>query len=359
MFLFGFSSTHVPLFGPKFFLRLRIFSFFYGITKLISRTYLFILNPVFQSDCLVLLKKKIYIFGSIMWDIIGKPSETIQRGKDCSGHICEKPGGVAFNVALGLSKSLEKSGFELSLVSAIGRNEKTHLIETILKENGVDLKYLIIKGTQNDHYLSIETKNGEIFGSINCTNTFLSNQVDVIKHFSSICSGHKRDNDKAIFIFDGNCTKEFLDYVKKEADEKIFTKYFIPANFSKLIQFENNADYFEGFNLIINLKEANILLGSRNLNSSEHASRAIFNKIKTENCLTIVTNGPNIACGVTNEEIVKVRPKLINNTKSRLGAGDAFFAYFLSHKELNPKASLKKSLNVANKKTEQYLTADD
>ena len=69
------------------------------------------------------MKKKIYIFGCVMWDIIGKPSEVIQKGKDCPGFINERPGGVAFNVALGLSKALEKSGFNLSLVSAIGKND--------------------------------------------------------------------------------------------------------------------------------------------------------------------------------------------------------------------------------------------
>ena len=304
------------------------------------------------------MKKNIYIFGCIMWDIIGKPSEVIQKGKDCPGFINERPGGVAFNVALGLSKALEKSGFNLSLVSAIGKNDKTSIIRSILRENGICSKYLIIKGTQNDQYLSIETKNGEIFGSINYTNIFLSNQDDIIKHFSSICSTHKKDNHKAIFIFDGNCTRDFLDFVKKEADEKIFTKYFIPANFSKLMQFENDAIYFKGFNLFINLKEANILLGSRKLTSSEHASKAIFKIIKTENCLTVVTDGPNVACGVNNEGVAKVRPEVINSSISRLGAGDAFFAYFLSHKELNPKVSLAKSLNFANKKTEIYLKAN-
>ena len=294
-----------------------------------------------------------------MWDIVGKPIETIQKGKDCQGFINERLGGVAFNIALGLSKVLEKGKFKLSLVSAIGKNDKTRIIRTILRENDISSKYLIIKGTQNDQYLSIETKNGEIFGSINCTNTFLSNQVDIMKHFSSICSAHKRQNDKAIFIFDGNCNREFLDFVKKEANQKIFTKYFIPANFSKLIQFENDVIYFKGFNLFINLKEANILLGNRKLNSSEHASKAIFKEIKTENCLTIVTDGPNEACGVTNEEVVKVRPTVVNSNTSRLGAGDAFFANFLSYKELNPKVSLGKNLNVAVKKTEQYLKAND
>ncbi len=306
-----------------------------------------------------LYKKKIYIFGCTMWDIVGTPLEPISKGKDCSGFIYERLGGVAFNIALGLSKTLNKRSFELNLVSAIGKNEKTSLIQKALEENNINTKYLLIRGNQNDQYLSIETKNGEIFGSINSSNTFLSSQSDIIKYFSQICLAHKHENSDAIFIFDGNCTREFLDYVKKEASEKIFTKYFIPANFLKLAEFKNDAIYFKGFNLFINLKEANILIDSKKLKNAMDASIAIFEKIRTETSLTIVTDGPNIACGVSNEEVAKVQPEAIKDTKSRLGAGDAFFAYFLSYKELNPSASLKKSLCAANRKTQKYLKAND
>ena len=89
------------------------------------------------------------------------------------------------------------------------------------------------------------------------------------------------------------------------------------------------------------------------------ASIAIFKKIRTETSLTIVTDGPNIACGVSNEEVAKVQPEVIRETASRLGAGDAFFAYFLSYKELNPAASLKKSLYAANRKTHNHLKANE
>ena len=89
-------------------------------------------------------KKRIYIFGCIMWDIIGKPFEAMSRGKDCTGFINEQPGGVAFNVALGLSKILDEESYELNLVSAIGKNEKTDIILNALKNNNINTKYLII-----------------------------------------------------------------------------------------------------------------------------------------------------------------------------------------------------------------------
>ena len=59
-------------------------------------------------------------------------------------------------------------------------------------------------------------------------------------------------------------------------------------------------------------------------------NRTLVKKIKTENCLTVVTDGPNVACGVNNKGVTKIRPKFINSNISRLGAGDAFFAYFLA-----------------------------
>ena len=59
-----------------------------------------------------------------MWDIVGKPLEPMSKGKDCSGFINERPGGVAFNVAIGLSKILNTRSFELNLVSAIGKMRK-------------------------------------------------------------------------------------------------------------------------------------------------------------------------------------------------------------------------------------------
>ena len=294
-----------------------------------------------------------------MWDIVGKPAERISAGKDCSGIITERPGGVAFNIAMRLSKILTAQSFELNLVSAIGKNEKTEFICNSLSDNLIKTKYLTIKGKQNDSYLSIEKQSGEIFGSINSSHVFLSNLNIIKENFSQICLMHEKNHTCATLIFDGNCPREFLDFVKKEAKESLFTKYFIPANFSKLSEFKKYPEYFKGFNLFINLKEANILLGSEFFNNSVDASKAIFKKTKTETNLVVVTDGPNVACGVTKKQIAKVKPGVIKENVSRLGAGDAFFAYCLSYKEVNPNPSLKKMLTTADEKTQEFLKTND
>ena len=54
-----------------------------------------------------------------MWDVVGKPTEKIMAGKDCTGKITERPGGVAFNVAVGLSKILTAHNFEINLCGLI------------------------------------------------------------------------------------------------------------------------------------------------------------------------------------------------------------------------------------------------
>ena len=294
-----------------------------------------------------------------MWDIVGKPAERIRSGEDCSGFITERLGGVAFNVAMGLSKILTVQSFEINLVSAIGKNEKTKAICNSLSNNLIKTKYLTIKGEENDKYLSIEKESGEIFGSINSSRVFLSNLKSIKENFAKICLIHEKNHNCATLIFDGNCPREFLDFVKKEAKEDIFTKYFIPANFSKLAEFKNDPGYFKGFNLFINLKEANILIGSEFFINSVDASKAIFKKTKTETNIVVVTDGSKVACGVTKKQIAKVKPTVIKENVSRLGAGDAFFAYFLAYKEVNPNASLKEILSAADKKTQEFLKTND
>ena len=75
--------------------------------------------------------------------------------------------------------------------------------------------------------------------------------------------------------------------------------------------------------------------------------------------MIIVTDGPNVACGINKKQIAKVNPNVIEKNVSRLGAGDALFSYFLSYKELNPNASLKESLSDADKKTHMFLKTND
>ena len=97
------------------------------------------------------------------------------------------------------------------------------------------------------------------------------------------------------------------------------------------------------------------MIGSKFRKNSVDASKAIFKKIETATNVVVVTDGPNVACGVNKEQIVKVKPCMIERNISTLGAGDAFFAYFLSHKELNPDASLREILSSADKKTQEFL----
>ena len=290
-----------------------------------------------------------------MWDIVGKPSGPLSMGKDTEGSIIERLGGVAFNIASGLSKALDKRCFEIILVSVIGKNERSNTIIATLDENQISTKYMIIKGKENDQYLSIETENGEIYGSINSSNSFLAQQIRLKHTIDKISTEHRKLDTDAILIFDGNCPRDFLDYVKEKTRESIFTKYFVPANFSKLSEFQGEAMYFSGFNLILNIEEAKVLMGTKYFKSSVDASKAIFKEIISSKCLAIVTNGPNILCGVNNKELVKLKPSKIHGNVSKLGAGDYFFSNFLSFQETNPGALLEEVLHYAKEKTYKYL----
>ena len=86
----------------------------------------------------------------IMWDVVGKPTEKIITGKDCTGIITERPGGVAFNVAVGLSKTLSEHNFELNLVSAIGKNEKNDQTVSMRRIGSTDTNVLKLADAINE-----------------------------------------------------------------------------------------------------------------------------------------------------------------------------------------------------------------
>ena len=162
-------------------------------------------------------KKKIYIFGCTMWDIVGKPAERISSGRDCPGIITERPGGVAFNVATGLSKTLNAKGFELNLVSVIGKNEKTEAICNSLGDN------------------KIKTKNGNyIFGISNRLEQVIANLLDNSISFS-------QDNQKIEIGLEETSTNILMSVrdegpgFSETSPQKIFKRFYSnrPKSFGK------------------------------------------------------------------------------------------------------------------------------
>ncbi|MDC3067976.1 PfkB family carbohydrate kinase [Paracoccaceae bacterium] len=300
-------------------------------------------------------EKKIFIFGSIMWDIVGKSSNDVRVGKDNEGVIFERPGGVAYNVALNLSRILKRKEYQINLISALGNTEKSQKVLEILKKYHIETTNILVSGNKDDKYLAIEDVNGEIFGAVNNCNNFLSSQSFLERKFQEICSQNKENYVDTIFVFDGNCPKAFLESVKRETIDKDFDMYFIPANSTKLSKYRKNAAFFTNFNLFLNLQEAQILSKSENVKNAVDACKTLFNERFEKTKLIIVTDGSNFACGITKNELAKVKPHKVVRKLSKSGAGDTFFSYFLSQYVSGPDNKLQDVLSESHNYTIKYL----
>lgn len=299
-------------------------------------------------------KHKIFVFGCLLWDIICRPNKNFNIGEDTAGLITERPGGVAFNIAVELANKLDKDFFTVHLVSITGKCFQTEIQLNELKKSGINTKHLTIIGNDIDKYVSIETESGEIFCSVNSCNVFSLNESIVCNQLFKILENLRKETTESTFIFDGNLSKSFFDTVINEPQPDKLQNYFIPANFKKLNVFSHNPLYFNGFSLLLNLKEA-IKLCGKEFDDSYQACNYFFNLKNSAFVSIVITDGANIACGIRKEGLFMLKPKKLDDKPSTSGAGDLFFANYIASNLLNPDGSVEEYLKYANKHTYKFL----
>ncbi len=289
-----------------------------------------------------------------MWDVICRPNTDPKIGEDNAGTIKESPGGVAFNIALGLSDELDNELFSVHLVSVTGLSYQTEKQLEKLNNCRIKTNNLIFRGENVDKYVSIETENGEIFSSINSCNVFSANEALIYSQFSKILANLKTESQNSTFIFDGNLSKNFFSKIVKKIKLGNFNNYFVPANFKKLHVFSENLMYFNNFSLLLNLKEAGAL-GKRNFADAVEACRYLSKLLNNKFQSIIVTNGSKIACGIEKKKLFMLKPKELTKKSSRSGAGDFFFASYIAANLTKPNDSNKEKLKYAEVRTHEYL----
>ena len=95
-------------------------------------------------------KHKVFIFGCLLWDVICRPFTDPNIGEDNAGTITESPGGVAFNIASGLSDELDHDLFSIHLVSVTGQSFQTKKQLEKLNNFRIKTNYLLFKGKNVD-----------------------------------------------------------------------------------------------------------------------------------------------------------------------------------------------------------------
>jgi sugar/nucleoside kinase (ribokinase family) len=101
----------------------------------------------------------ILCIGSVLWDTIGRAPVHMQHGSDVPGRITRRPGGVAMNIAMTLSRF----GLRPALLSAIGRDADGDELVAAAERMGLDCAYLYRSDDlPTDRYLAVEGANGLI-----------------------------------------------------------------------------------------------------------------------------------------------------------------------------------------------------
>ena len=104
-------------------------------------------------------RPEILCIGSVLWDVIGRSTRTMQAGSDVPGRITRLPGGVAMNIAM----TLRRFDLNPALLSVIGQDPEG--VELIEAAEILDLNTNFLYRSDDlptDQYMAIEGSNGMI-----------------------------------------------------------------------------------------------------------------------------------------------------------------------------------------------------
>lgn len=101
----------------------------------------------------------ILCFGAVHWDIIGHTAARVALGDDLPGHVRRTPGGVAFNIAAALARSLP--GGRPVLRAAVGDDAEGAALIAACAAAGLDTGHMLrLPGVATGVYLAIEGAQG-------------------------------------------------------------------------------------------------------------------------------------------------------------------------------------------------------
>lgn len=102
-------------------------------------------------------RPQVLCLGAMLWDVIGHSPVALAIGDDVAGHIHQRPGGVALNVAVALAAQ----GLSPAILSAVARDAPGEALVAAAEHLGVATRWLCRDGPQpTDLYMAIETPQG-------------------------------------------------------------------------------------------------------------------------------------------------------------------------------------------------------
>ena len=288
---------------------------------------------------------KLICLGSAAWDYIACTDLKMEKEFDVPGLIIKQPGGVATNIAIGLSNAMKhKHIFEIILLAAIGLDIESKQLMKNLQSLSINCDYLTKQDGPSDRYIVIESK-GEMFGAVADTSQ-LSRAAEKI--LLPLVNGEIIDLDNPCehyVILDGNLSQITLDSV---FTHQAFQKQNIIVTSASPTKARTLRKYIKSkpHSCYLNLKEAEAI-ADKKFSDSREAAEYIFTLGANR---VVITNGNKSVSSLSNKGFASLKPETLRGVTST-GAGDIFSATHIISTLVNPELDPVKHLEKAELET--------
>ena len=261
-------------------------------------------------------RPEILCIGSVLWDVIGRSTRTMQAGSDVPGRITRLPGGVAMNIAM----TLRRFDLNPALLSVIGKDpEGIELIEAV---EILDLNTNFLYRSDDlptDQYMAIEGSNGMI-AAIADAHSLEAAGDKILAPLENGQLGTADNPFDGLIALDGNLTQELLAQI---ATSPLFSKSDLriapasPGKAERLLPLLGH----KGATLYVNLEEAELLC-QQSFSDAQSAAQSLV--VRGSNRV-LVTHGPKDAVLADAIGCVRATPPAVLVSRVT-GAGDTFMA---------------------------------
>jgi sugar/nucleoside kinase (ribokinase family) len=241
---------------------------------------------------------------------VAQAHHPLRPGDDVPGRVRRAPGGVAFNIALGLAQQ----GIQTRLVAAVGGDTDGDMLINIARLRGIDTNHMMRVATaETDQYTAVESADGELFAAVADDSTLVGSAQHLLASFEHRALG-------GVVIVDGNLPQTVLDTLISAPELRGADLRLVPASPIKaprMIGLMKARDTM----IYANLSEANAILQGRFADAPSAAAAFLSQGAQA----ALVTDGPRPATFATRFSAVTAAPPPVIGG-SVTGAGDALVA---------------------------------
>lgn len=269
---------------------------------------------------------KILNFGSCNIDYVYEVSHTVQPGETLAAkNLQHFPGGKGLN----LSIAVAKAGVPVYHAGCVGEDD--NLLQPILKENGVDLRFLKVISEPTGHAIIQVDENGE-----NCIIIYGGANVAITKeHIDEVLS----EFGEGDLLFLQNEINN-LEYIIEEAYKRGMRILFNPSPYREELK---KLDFNKLYAVLLNQLEARAFSGKTEPMECLLALREMYPHLQV-----VITLGKN-GCIYADGQEIYTQPSYSVDVVDTTAAGDTFSGYFVSglYRNESPEVILKNATAAA------------